>query len=183
MAIIWKLVCDSCGLEIEKEGLKFFWLDFSGELRISRQTRITMRNFYDNTLLRGFLSKRYCSHCRNQVYTYRLDNCGEGYDMKRACNLLKLLIKGYKVNPVGLRDHLYGGEGFFLKPKDGLDMKKDKESFDVIGLTDYDLTLDGRKIDKDTCPNCGGGIDFLTDGSPCPRCSCNLRRIRRKFLD
>ena len=53
MAIIEKLVCDSCGLEIEKEGLKFFWLDFSGELRISRQTRITMRNFYDNTLLRG----------------------------------------------------------------------------------------------------------------------------------
>ena len=178
MASIEILACDSCGLEIKNEGLKVFWLDFpSGELMISRQTRITMRNFYDNTLLRGYLSKRYCSHCRNPVYTYHLDNCGEGYDIERARDLLQLIIKGYKVNVAGLSDYLYGGDGSlssFIKPKQGFD--NPKETVNCI--------ISDRKMnDIESCPNCGAEIDFLTDGSPCPRCSYHLRRIRAKFLD
>ena len=177
MAIIEKLVCDYCGLEIKKEGLKVFWLDSTSELRISLQTRMMMRNFYDNTLLRGYVNKGYCSHCRNIVYTYFLDDCGEGYDMERAYDLLQLLIKGYKVNVAGLRDYLYGGDGSlssFIKPKQGIDNPKK----DV-----YSISLDGMINDSKLCPNCGFEIDFLTDGSPCPRCSSKLRRERAMFLD
>ena len=94
MAEIEILVCDNCGLEIKNEGLKVFWLDSaSGELSISLQTRMIMRNFRDNTLLRGYVSKRYCSHCRNNVYTYFLDNCGEGYDMERPYWTLPLRLE------------------------------------------------------------------------------------------
>ena len=178
MAEIEILVCDNCGLEIKNEGLKVFWLDSaSGELRISLQTKITMRNFRDNTLLMGYVSKRYCSHCRNNVYTYFLDNCGEGYDMERAYDLLQLIIKGYKVNLAGLRDYLYGGDGSLsslIKPKQGLN---------DFNKTLYSISLDGIMNDSKLCPNCGTKIDFLSDGSPCPRCSSKLRSEGAMFVD
>ena len=198
MAYVQELVCDYCGFHYKNEGYSYFWLDLqSAKLRTSLQTIISTMRYDEETLLRGYVGEKYCSHCRNYVYEYHLKDCGENYNIERASDLLRIILKGYEVNIHGLRDFLYGGEASlnsFFKPKQSLG--EGKKAIVSIHLDNYGIGLDseridlgscidleGNRIDLGSCPNCGEETYYLLKDSPCPRCSSSLRKHRSKFLD
>lgn len=48
---------------------------------------------------------------------------------------------------------------------------------------DFNITLDGEKIDNDVCPHCGEKIYWITPHTPCPQCGNEKMEFKRIFFD
>ncbi|WP_295616578.1 hypothetical protein [uncultured Methanobrevibacter sp.] len=65
------------------------------------------------------------------------------------------------------------------------DLNRLENTASCIHLQDnnYNIRLDGKRIELDTCHGCGEKIFRIKADEPCPKCSSPIRMVRSMFVD
>ena len=191
--------CADCGFSFIIDGLGFYFNTEHGQIE---DHLIGMIDRYSDSPIRGYVHNSYCKNCKKFISTYHIESLNEEYDMEAAYYLTRLLLPR-QLDFVSERLEKYFEDYFSgLERVDSFKELIDDDEFDIdeyvevyekelfrlkntvylinTGDENYNISLDGKQIPKDHCPNCNNAVkefDF-SDFDTCPNCGGEHMLIR-----